>query len=246
MSQPISAVATLPFELVYDDGEPLESDWHFMQHAFLRELLHQAMVEQGRTDTYAGGNMFVYYSVEQAREVVTKGAPFRGPDVFWVTGIDEPGRLRRAWISWLEGGRLPDLIVELLSPSTAHIDRTVKKELYARVFRTSEYYMYEPETRKLEGFWLASGTYQPMAPGDQGRLWSRQLGLFLGLWHGFREDKEADWVRLYRPDGTLVPAQKEQAEAERQRADAERQRADAAEAELARLRALLDERSPQA
>jgi len=257
MSQPIaSALATLPFELVYDDGEPLESDWHVMQHAFLRELLHQAMVEQGRADTYAGGNMFVYYSVEQAREVVTKGAPFRGPDVFWVTGIDEPGRLRRAWISWLEGGRLPDLIVELLSPSTAHIDRGVKKELYARVFRTSEYYMYDPDTRKLEGFWLAGGAYQPMAPGDQGRLWSRQLGLFLGLWHGFREDKEADWVRLYHPDGSLVPTQGERAEAERQRAeaehqraeaerqraDAERQRADAAEAELARLRALLEGR----
>jgi Uma2 family endonuclease len=257
MSQPIaSALAPLPFELVYDDGEPLESDWHFMQHAFLRELLHQAMVEQGRTDTYAGGNMFIYYSVEQAREVATKGAPFRGPDVFWVTGVDEPGRLRKAWLSWEEGGRLPDLIVELLSPSTAQVDRTVKKELYARVFQTSEYYMYEPETRKLEGFWLAGGAYQPMAPGDQGRLWSKQLGLFLGLWHGFREDKEADWVRLYRPDGTLVPTQKELAQAERQRAeaerqraeaaqqraDAERQRAEAAEAELARLRALLEGR----
>ncbi|HEY4573317.1 MAG TPA: Uma2 family endonuclease, partial [Thermoanaerobaculia bacterium] len=151
---------------------------------------------------------------------------------------------------------LPDLIVELLSPSTAHIDRGVKKELYARVFRTSEYYMYDPDTRKLEGFWLAGGAYQPMAPGDQGRLWSRQLGLFLGLWHGFREDKEADWVRLYHPDGSLVPTQGERAEAERQRADAERQnaeaanqradaerqRADAAEAELVRLRALLEGR----
>lgn len=28
MSQPISALAPLPFELVYDDGEPLESEWH--------------------------------------------------------------------------------------------------------------------------------------------------------------------------------------------------------------------------
>ncbi len=251
MSQPIaSAPATLPFELVYDDGEPLDTEWHSLQHPLLRELLRYAMVEQGRSDAYVGGDMFVYYSVEQAREVVTKGPPyFRGPDVFWVAGVDEPGRLRRAWISWEEGGLLPDLIVELLSPSTAHVDRGVKKELYARVFRTSEYYLYEPETRKLEGFWLAGGAYQPMAPGDQGRLWSRQLGLFLGLWHGFREDKEADWVRLYRPDGTLVPTQEERAEAAlelaeaaQQRADAERQRADAAEAELARLRALLAER----
>jgi Uma2 family endonuclease len=232
-----SALAPLPFELVYSDGEPLESEWHVLQNDLLRELLKQAMAEQGRMDAYAAGNMFVYYSVEQAKEVVTKGPPyFRGPDVFWVRSVEEPGRLRNAWISWEEGGRLPDVIVEVLSRSTARVDRTVKKDLYAQVFRTAEYYMYAPWTRKLEGFWLAGDIYQPIAPGDQGRLWSKQLGLSLGLWHGVWGDREAaDWVRLFRPDGSLVPTRED-------RAEAAQQRAEAAEAELARLRALLDER----
>ncbi|HEV7518678.1 MAG TPA: Uma2 family endonuclease, partial [Thermoanaerobaculia bacterium] len=156
MSQPaFAAFAPLPFELVYDDGVPLETEWHSLEFPLLRELIRQVMVERGRTDFYVGGNMFVYYSVEQARDVFEeekKGLEqraFRGPDVFWVGGVD-PERERKAWISWEEGGRLPDVIVELLSPSTAKKDRTEKKDLYARVFGTAEYYLADPETRKLE------------------------------------------------------------------------------------------------
>lgn len=235
MSQPaFSALAPLPFDLVYDDGEPLDSGWHVYQLRLLLDLIPQAMTEQGRSDFYAGGNSFVYYSVEQARDVATGRPYFRGPDVFWVDGVARTP-IRKAWVSWEEGGRLPDVIFELLSPSTAKIDRVDKRDLYARVFRTSEYFLYDPETRKLEGLRLMGTAYQPMIPNGEGRFWSQQLGVFLGLWHGVYDHQEADWVRLFRPDGTLVPTGKEQAESERQRAEQ-------AEAEVARLRALLEER----
>jgi Uma2 family endonuclease len=246
MSQPaISASAPLPFDLIYSDGEPLETEWHVHQMYFLMEVIRQTMAERGRSDFFVGGNMFVYYSMGQARDVA-KGRPyFRGPDVFWVGGA-KPAGLRKAWVAWEEDGQLPDVIVELLSPSTAEIDRTVKKDLYARVFHTAEYYLYEPETRILEGFRLAGQFYRPMEPDDQGRLRSEQLGASLGLWRGAWSDQEADWVRLFRPDGSLVPtkaeAEREQTEAERRQAEAERQRAEAAEAELTRLRALLEGR----
>ncbi|HIQ05894.1 MAG TPA: hypothetical protein EYH31_09425 [Anaerolineae bacterium] len=42
--------------------------------------------------------------------------------------------LRGAWVVWEEGGRYPDVIVELLPPSIAEMDKTVKKGLYERVF----------------------------------------------------------------------------------------------------------------
>jgi Uma2 family endonuclease len=245
MSQPAAAaLAPLPFELVLDDGEPLESEWHSLELPYLRDLLRQAMVDQGRTDFYVGGNMFVYYSVQQARDVfeeMTKGLEwkaFRGPDVFWVGGVD-PNRRREAWISWEEDGRLPDVIVELLSPKTAKKDRTEKRDLYARVFRTAEYFLYDPETRELEGLRLEGWAYRPIPPDESGRLRSEQLGVALGLWNGTVEGRQGEWLRLFRPDGTLVPTE---AEAARQRAEAERQRAEAAEAEVARLRALLEER----
>ena len=236
MSQPaVSALASLPFELVYSDGEPLETNWHRIQMNLLIEVIRQAMAERGRSDFFAGGDMFVYYSYEQARDVASGKPYFRGPDVFYVGGV-EPRRERKSWVSWEEGGRLPDLIVELLSPSTARIDRTVKKDLYAREFRTSEYYLYEPETRKLEGFRLLGDLYQPILPDQHGRLWSQQFGFALGLWQGERMGEEGTWVRLFDTDGRLVPTFEELVEAERRRADE-------AEAELKRLRALLEGRA---
>jgi Uma2 family endonuclease len=256
-----AAIAPLPFELVYSDGEPLETEWHTWQYPLLRELIRQTMAEGGRNGFYVGGDMFVYYSFEQARDVARGRPYFRGPDVFWVDGVDS-GRSRKAWVSWEEGGRLPDVIIELLSPSTAVIDRTVKKDLYAQVFRTSEYFLYEPETRKLEGFRLAGQSYRPLVPDGQGRLWSEQLGVFLGLWRGVysrpsgQPGHEDDWVRLFRPDGSLVPteaeaerlraeAEHQRAEAEHRRAESESLRAEAAEAELTRLRALLQKASSE-
>ncbi len=233
MSQP--ALASLPFELVYSDGEPLETNWHRIQMNLLIDLIYQVMTERGRTDFFAGGDMFVYYSYEQARDVASGRPYFRGPDVFYVAGV-EIRRERKAWVAWEEGGRLPDVIVELLSPSTAKIDRTVKKDLYARTFRTPEYFLYEPSSMKLEGFRLAGDIYRPLTPNAQGRLWSDQLELEIGLWHGEQTGEESTWVRLFHPDGRLVPTPAE-------RADAERQRADAAEAELKHLRALLDGRA---
>ncbi len=269
MSQPAAAaLAPLPFELVYDDGEPLETEWHTLEYPLLRKLIRQAMAESGRTDFYTGGNMFVYYSFEQAREVaeeVEKGLEqraFRGPDVFWVGGVD-PDRERKVWIAWEEGGRLPDVIVELLSPSTAKKDRTQKRDLYSRVFRTAEYFLCDPEKGTLEGLRLAGRFYQSILPDEQGRLQSEQLGVSLGPWHGVVDGRKGDWVRLFRPDGSLVPTPEEQAEVERQKAEAEyqraeaerqraeterqraeteRQRAEAAETEVTRLRALLAER----
>jgi len=229
--------APLPFELVYDDGEPLESDWHAQQLPCLREAIRRAMADQGRTDFYIGTNMFVYYSVEQAREVAREmeeglePRAFRGPDVFWVGGVS--GHMRKAWVSWEEGGRLPDVIIELLSPSTARVDRTVKKDLYAQVFRTKEYFMADPETRTLEGFDLVGRVYQPKVPDARGRLWCRQLKAYFGFWHGAWMGAEADWVRLVHANGDPLPTQAEAAE----------QRAEAAEAEVARLRALLEERA---
>ncbi|MEA2602117.1 MAG: hypothetical protein QOF89_3109 [Acidobacteriota bacterium] len=247
MSQPAAAaLAPLPFELVYEDGEPLETPWHRYQMNFLIHVIGQGMAERGRKDFFAGGNMFVYYAYEQARDVAAGRPYFRGPDVFYVGGV-EPQRERDAWVAWEEGGRLPEVIVELLSKKTAKIDRTVKKDLYAGVFRTPEYFLYEPVKRSLEGLRLGRrGTYRPIEPNAQGRLWSERLGLELGLWRGTFMGKEATWIRLFHPDGSLVlteaEAESQRADAATERADAATERAEAAEAELARLRALLGDR----
>jgi len=246
MSRPaFAALAPLPFELVTDDGEPLESNWHVNQITLLKESVQQAMKERGRSDYFVGGNMFVYYSLEQAQAIaadINDRRHYRGPDVFYVGGVD--GKTdRNAWVTWEEGNRYPEVIVELLSLSTARKDRTTKKDLYAHVFRTPEYFLQDPDAVELEGFRLAGESYRPIVPNAQGRLWSERLGLELGLWQGTFQEQTATWVRLFHPDGRLVPTGAERADAAEAQAEAERRRADAAEAELARLRARLDERS---
>jgi Uma2 family endonuclease len=242
MSQPAVKALDLPFELVFSDGEPLEDIRHVTQMNLLIDLIYQVMRERGRTDFFAGGNNFVYYSVEQARDVAMGRRHFRGPDVYFVEGV-EGSRERQGWVAWEEGGRLPDFIVELLSPSTEKIDRKDKKDLYARTFGTRDYFLYDFGTGILEGFRLAGDLYQPIQPDSRGRLRSQVLGLDLGLWHGVYRARKATWVRLFHADGRMAPTE---AEAEHQRAEAERQRAETAEAraataeaELARLRARL-------
>jgi Uma2 family endonuclease len=225
-------------ELVETDGEPLETPWH---RAEINLLIDQTRSHRGeQTDYFVGGNMFVYFSRQQARK-----REYRGPDYFFVKGVDGT-RKRDYWWVFEEDSRFPDVIIELLSPSTATEDRTTKKDLYESTFRTPEYFCYDPETRKLEGWRLEDNDYRPIAANEQGWLWSAELELWLGVWEGPYLREQGCWLRFYDRDGNLVASEAEtehaHAEVERQRAEAERQRAESLEAELARLKALLAEK----
>ncbi len=58
----------------------------------------------------------------------------------------------------------PNVIIVLLSPSTELEDRTTKKTIYEKIFRTPEYFLYDPDMRRLEGFHFTNGDYEPMEP----------------------------------------------------------------------------------
>lgn len=178
-----------------------------------------------REDYFVGGNMFVYYSRDQAMN-----RDFRGPDCFVV--LDVPGdRERQGWVVWEEEGHYPNIIIELMSPGTARVDLTQKRDLYEQIFRTPEYFVYDPfKPESLRGWRLDNGHYQELEPNENGWLWCSQLQHWLGLWSGRIHREWAIWLRFYTPQGELVqlPREVEQqrAEAERQRAEAERQRAE--------------------
>ncbi|MCS7066186.1 MAG: Uma2 family endonuclease, partial [Fimbriimonadales bacterium] len=191
------------------DGQPLESDWHVVQISLLDELVRQLW--QGRHDFFCGGNIFIYYSIQQA-ESISKGRPlYKGPDFFVVKGVDGT-RPRKYWAVWDEDGRYPDVIVELLSPMTAERDTTRYKELYERIFRTAEYFWYDVDTRELKGFRLRGGRYEPIEPNERGWLWSSQLDAWLGIWEGEYRGRHYPWLRLYTPEGELVPTHEELSE----------------------------------
>ena len=52
----------------------------------------------------------------------------------------------------------PDLVVEVLSPSTAKNDRTHKKEVYERC-GVQEYWLVSPSDKFIEVYWLNGGKY---------------------------------------------------------------------------------------
>ncbi|MDB9524534.1 Uma2 family endonuclease [Oscillatoria sp. CS-180] len=219
-----------PTDLIFDDGEPLESNRHRIAMNVLIRSTQQMFLERGQTDTFVGGNMFVYYSRNQAMN-----RDFRGPDFFAALGV-ESDRERKGWVVWEEQGRYPDVIVELLSPSTAATDKGVKKDLYETVFKTREYFVFDPfDADSLQGWRLdLSHGYQPLLPNEQGWLWCETLELWLGTWEGAinREPMtgRCHWLRLYDREGKLAPLPEEsaqqQAEQEKQRAEQEKQRAD--------------------
>ncbi|MCU0494246.1 MAG: Uma2 family endonuclease [Chloroflexaceae bacterium] len=185
-----------PSDLPYDDGEPMESPWHVGSGPLLKAGYVTA--RGGKMDDfYVGVNMFVYYSWQQVRN-----KDFKGPDVYFVHDVD--GQRRRLyWAIWDEDGRYPDVIVELLSESTEKEDLGNKKQLYEQRFRTTEYFCVAPEVERLLGWRLSNGRYVEIVPDEHGRLWSEQLQLWLGSWHGTYQYEEHTWPRFYHPDGTL-------------------------------------------
>lgn len=230
---------TPPTDLIFDDGEPLESNRHRIAMNVLIESLQQNWSD--RNDFFTGGNMFIYYSSAQLRN-----QDFRGPDFFAVLNVDGTNS-RQGWVVWEEAGRYPDVIVELMSPSTAKVDKTIKKELYEQTFHTSDYFVYDPfDPNSLQGWHLDHHQqYQPLTPNEQGWLWCEKLGLWLGTWEGTLRRETAIWLRFYDVAGNLVLLPDEaatlQAQAAILQAEVAAAREEAAAAKAARLAARLRE-----
>jgi Uma2 family endonuclease len=221
-------------ELPSSDGEPMETGFHDAQGALLKDTLIDAW--DARRDFFVGGNMFVYFSERQIR-----ANDFRGPDVFVVLDCERKGR--KSWVAWEEGGKLPDVVIEVTSESTAHVDRGEKMAIYSRIWRTPAYFIFDPNTRILEGYRLdgASRNYVPIAPDARGDLPVAPLGLSLGLRPTRYRDYEEPFVRWLDEHGTPLPAAGERAEQEHARAEQEHARAEQERARAEQERARAEE-----
>jgi len=209
---------------LYSDEPPLETDLHRLQMTLLIQCLE--WLWRNRNDFYASGNITIYYSPRQR-----KSEDFRGPDFFVV--LEAERRPRKSWVVWEEYGKYPNVIVELLSDSTAATDKGLKKQIYQDTFRTPEYFWFDPNNLEFAGFVLLGGKYQPLEPNPQGWLWSQQLELYLGV---FQEK-----LRFFTTEGQLVVTPEEIAQQETQRAEQEKQRAEQEKQRGDRLAAKLRE-----
>ena len=196
-------------DLPCEDGEPVESKRHYLQRALLQEPLEHFWA--GRQDVFIGADQFLYFMEQQ-----TNTRYFRGPDLMVVTGAVR--KERKSWVVWQEG-KVPDLVIELLSDETRRFDQTEKKRIYQDHLKAPEYYWYDPFSKELAGFRLVDGLYQPIEPDSRGRLVSRQIGLALALWDGQYGELSGTWVRWETLEGQILPTGFEAAEQERERAD---------------------------
>ncbi|MBD2242766.1 Uma2 family endonuclease [Nostoc sp. FACHB-888] len=187
---------------LYSDEPPLETDLHRLQMTLLIQCLE--WLWRNRNDFYASGNLTIYYSPRQR-----KSENFRGPDFFVVLGTER--KPRKSWVVWEEDGKYPNLIIEILSDSTGDTDKGLKKQIYQDIFRTPDYFWFDPETLEFTGFHLLDGEYQPLEPNPQGWLWSQQLGLYLGV---YQEN-----LCFFTPEGELVATPEEVAQQEKKRSD---------------------------
>jgi Uma2 family endonuclease len=205
----LASIEALPTEddLPCDDGEPMETPRHREQMNLLIDTLKIHWSD--RTGYYVGGNMFVHYDPENRRRS-------RGPDFFLVLNVED--RERKSWVVWREGMRFPDVIIELLSDSTRSEDEGPKKVLYAELFRTSEYYLYDPYSQAFTGYQLRGNQYIEIEADEEARIYSEVTGLYVGVREG--------WLRWITLEGEVVASPAERAEQERQRAEQEKQRAE--------------------
>ncbi|MEE3719338.1 Uma2 family endonuclease [Tumidithrix elongata RA019] len=195
-------------KLLSDEPE-MESSLHYMQLLLLVTCLEWAWQE--RDDFFIGANLTIYFSRQQL-----KNKDFRGPDFFLVKNTTRAPR--NSWVVWEEDGQYPDLIIELLSDSTASVDRKLKRDLYSERFHTPEYFYFSPETLEFAGFRLDLNRYNPITPNAQGWIWSEVLGLFLGV-----HERE---LRYFSLEGVLVPTLQEFAQNEIKKVKQERQNAE--------------------
>ncbi len=230
-----------------DDGAIVDHGYH----GFNRQILVDSMMfwfERHGVRAWVTADNAIYYQLGEPRKVV-------GPDFYVVLGAREWPK-RDCWRLWNEGFLTPQVIVEFISPKTARKDRVTNFAIYRDTLKVPDYYVCDNVRRmRVDGFHLQGGEYVPLLPGPDGRLRCESLDMSVGF-HG-------RWLRFFDADGSLVRTGRElyhetqrqlkessrQAEESSRRADEasrcadeEARRRTEAEAELDRLRRLLDER----
>jgi Uma2 family endonuclease len=203
------------------DGQPMAETW---LHVRAIMWLHQALEDffRDRPDVFVASDLFWYWEEGNPAAKVA-------PDVVVVPGVGV--RPRRSFFSWEENGAMPAVVFEIASRGTVDEDLTTKFFQYEDL-GVREYFLFDPEgtnmTPTFQGYRLNGTAYR--------RLRDTELKSELGF--GLRQ--EETMLRLIDlKTGQPIPTRAEAVEAAQKVAEAERQRADALQAEVERLRAML-------
>jgi Uma2 family endonuclease len=204
------------------DGKPMadntkQARWIVILYDNLLALLADV------ADVFIAADHF-WYPVEGAPDIR------QAPDVFVVFG--RPRGDRGSYKQWEEGGIAPQVVFEILSPGNDPREMADKLDFYDR-YGVEEYYIYDPDSNWLAVYVRRGEVLRRVRPADgfiSPRLKTR-----------FQLTKPE--MTVYRPDGRPFITF-DQLDAERrlavEQAELAKKRAEQAEAEVERLRRLLD------
>ena len=129
---------------IYIEGYPCEDDEHIAETDFHAEQITTFSDQLKRYFAineliHIGVDSFIYYEEGDITKCVA-------PDIYIVFGV-EKYPLRRSFYTWAEG-TVPVAVIEFLSDSTAHQDRTKKSGVVSEGYRSSR--ILYPSTRDEE------------------------------------------------------------------------------------------------
>ncbi|RRR75021.1 MAG: Uma2 family endonuclease [Candidatus Viridilinea halotolerans] len=168
-------------------------------------------------NVFVAGDL-LWYPVEGHPEIR------QAPDALIVFG--RPKGYRGSYIQHREGGIAPQVVFEVLSPGNT-IGEMTRKLLFYQRYGVEEYYLYDPDHGRLEGWIAQEGQFEEIA---QMQGWvSPRTSVQFAL--------DGTELLLTRPDGqrfkSYLELDQERMDAEAARADAEAARADAEAARVA-------------
>jgi Uma2 family endonuclease len=143
----------------------------------------------------------------------------KAPDWAYVPSIRVPREeVKRSYTPRLQGD-IPAIVMEFLSDteggeySSKPTYPPGKWFFYQRVLEVPNYVIFEPDAGELEVYQLDdSAQYQLQNPDANNRYWIAQLGVFLGVWQGTRENRTGYWLRWWDENGELLLWGSERAE----------------------------------
>jgi Uma2 family endonuclease len=211
------------FPLTEDEFLHPKEDYHLPSNTFhgtaqrdLIDILQRRYVK--REDVAVFGDLIIKWGIKGLRQ--------HCPDVCVVFGLRDKEKYRSEFVVPEEGTK-PAIVIEVVSPRYRTADRQTKVKQYARA-GVAEYIILDRRRQRGElidevlGYRLEAGSYLPIVPDEEGRIYCQTLDVWLGMWEGK--------VSLF--EGTtgepLLTSQalEQLAEQERQRAEQEHQRAE--------------------
>lgn len=155
------------------------------------------------------------------------GIVVKAPDWAYVKAIRVPREdVKRSYTPQLQG-EMPVIVMEFISDIESEVEYSTKPTyppgkwfFYERILKVPNYAIFEPDLGTLEVYRLGDQRrYEIQAPDENNRYWIDEMKLFLGVWHGSRENRTGFWLRWWNEQQDLLLWSSEVAQQERQRAE---------------------------